>query len=342
LSVKVFNKNFLIILFLVCIFVSFFFYRNIIIVFRSGISQIFAVKGNYEYKHSNYEKAANTYNYALRLHPDNSRALFKLADLYAQTGHYQQAEDYYIQALAVNPDYLQARIKYALLLSDKLNNIDMAVREYETAAERQNRSCKIPVLKVFCINKKLAVVYNNLGLLYSKKAVVVGLDSTEGRDFLEKSVKSFQKSLEINPNNYEIRYNTALAYQMKGEPEKAAAEYCKAIKQAPLKPEIHYNLGLVLMELKKYKDAKQELEKANFILQTANNGSTAEYVQQALNEAIEKELIEENNSGNSDSAYSTATSKDGKKSSKNAKAKNFFDFDIKSCGFCNEISGKKS
>ncbi len=305
--------------------------------FRNGISQIAAIKGGYEYKHANYEKAENTYNYALKLYPENAEVLFKLADLYVQTGHYQHAEDYYIQSLAVKPDYVKARIKYAVLLSDKLHNIDMAIREYETAVQRQNKSCNFPVFKVFCVNKKFATVYNNLGLLYSKKAVIAGLDSAEGINFLEKAVNSFKKSAEINPNNYEIRYNTALAYQMQGKPEKAAAEYCKAMKLAPLKPEIHYNLGLVLMQLKKYKDAKQELEKAGFILQTSNNGNTAEYVRQTLNEAIEKELIEENDSENSASEENDTAAKKG---SKNKKENNFFDFDIKSCKVCDEYLGK--
>jgi tetratricopeptide (TPR) repeat protein len=303
------------------------------------------LKGDYEYKHSGYENAANTYNYALKLYSYNVKALYSLGNLCTETQHYSQAEDYYVQALALKPNYLKARIKYALLLSDKLHNPDMAIREYETAIREEAKSLSLPFFKNFSLNnKKIALVYNNLGLAYSKKALATGYDSDEGAEYLNRAEESFRKSTELNPSNFEMHYNTALAYQIQDKSEKAVVEYCKAMKIVPLNPEIRYNLGIVLMKLKKYKEAKQELEIAGFILQTANNnGKMAEYVHQTLNDVIEKELTaEETDSQDSGLEQTQKEAKESLDKSKQSQTASFFEFDIKSCKICKEYLSKKS
>ena len=87
-------------------------------------------------------------------------------------------------------------------------------------------------------------------------------------------------------NDYDARYNLALAYHLLGDYKKAGLTYCKAIELSPMKYEAHYNLAVLLRRLKFYKESLEELEKASTLISSSSEGISAQqrYIFDVMND----------------------------------------------------------
>jgi len=78
---------------------------------------------------------------------------------------------------------------------------------------------------------------------------------------LDKAIACFQKVLEINPDYISARYNLSLAYKGKKNYELARRELKTIVDKYPRHELAWLSLGEVLMELKKYGDAVEALDR---------------------------------------------------------------------------------
>jgi tetratricopeptide (TPR) repeat protein len=72
---------------------------------------------------------------------------------------------------------------------------------------------------------------------------------------MTKAVDYLTKCLKENPRHFEAHYNLANVYSDRGSFDLAKMHYEVAIELEPDFPNSHYNLGLVLISLKQYKEA---------------------------------------------------------------------------------------
>ena len=91
--------------------------------------------------------------------------------------------------------------------------------------------------------------YCNLGILKSSQG-----DLTKAIDYLTHCLKK-------NPRHFEAHYNLGNVYSDLGNLELAKAHYELSTEIEPEYPNSFYNLGLVLISLKKYKDAINTINK---------------------------------------------------------------------------------
>ena len=89
----------------------------------------------------------------------------------------------------------------------------------------------------------------NLGILKSEEG-----NKSSAIDFLTRSLKE-------NPRHFEAHYNLANVYSDLGNLPLAKSHYEVAIEIEPEYPNSYYNLGLVLISMKKYKEAIEAINK---------------------------------------------------------------------------------
>ena len=88
----------------------------------------------------------------------------------------------------------------------------------------------------------------------------------------------------------DVRFNMGIAYKAKGEPDKAVAEYRKAIELAPEYSEAHNNLGNLLKDQKKFDEAIYHFDASIKIFpenpSTHNNLGTVHAMKGEISEAV--------------------------------------------------------
>lgn len=76
------------------------------------------------------------------------------------------------------------------------------------------------------------------------------------------ALASYQKALQLAPNDADVHYNLGLAYARLGAPTQAEEHYRKALELSPDYPEVHNNLGLLLQRKNKIEEAEAEFHEA--------------------------------------------------------------------------------
>ena len=285
---KLFGKKTSSIIFLIPILITIgmviLFHNQASIYFKQVVAFYYVFKGDQDYQKRQYQNAINNYNYALQLYPEHSKAQYNLGNIYTTFEDFYSAIGCYEKTLNIQPNYINARINLGILLSEQIHDIDRAINEYINAVNSNPGKIKIPFLydnsKYLKVSK--AIAYYNLGLAYRAKSLLYGYDSISSRGFLMNAADNYKKSLEIEPNNYDARYNLALTLHILGNYSEALQEYCKAIKIAPLNYDVHYNLALLLKQMGRYQDSLQELEQASLILSAKGEIDKTQYVYQIL------------------------------------------------------------
>lgn len=276
----------LLVLFLLSIFLFFDVYTQQV---KKGISFYWVYKGDKFYKDNKPQKAIDCYKKALEYHPNHYKARYNLANIYVVYEDYYSALDEYSKTLEIKPDFMVARIDYALVLSGATFNHDKAIDEYNTAIKNKPKWLYIPF---FINNRKTykynsAVAYYNMGLAWRAKSLLVGENKFSAREYLYNAIEAYKKALKT-VKSYDIYYNLALANQLLRNNEEAGINYCKAIELAPLNYEAHYNLAILLRDMKLYRDSIEEFKKAGLILDVDGDSVKTRYIYDVLSEVTQK------------------------------------------------------
>ena len=276
----------LLLLFLLSIFL---FFDDYVRQAKKGVSFWWVYRGDKYYKQNKPQKAIEAYQKALKYHPNHYRARYNLANIYVVYEDFYGALDEYSNALEIKPDFTVARIDYALVLSGATFNHDRAIEEYKKAIEIKPKWVYIPFFinnrKTFKYNK--AIAYYNMGLAWRAKSMLVGENKFCAREYLNNAVEAYKNALK-SVKSYEIYYNLALANQLLRNNEEAGLNYCKAIELAPLNYEAHYNLAILLRDMKLYRDSLEEFKKAGLILDIDGDSVKTRYIYDVLSDVTQK------------------------------------------------------
>ena len=106
------------------------------------------------------------------------------------------------------------------------------------------------------------VLYAQLGEAYRNKGLDAK-DATQRKEFQEKSLQAYQKSLELKPTDATYHNNFALALAAVGKMEEAHASLRKAAElDPPNGGRYYFNLGAMLVNVGNVKDAAEAFRKA--------------------------------------------------------------------------------
>lgn len=294
---KIFSKTFFIILIVLFALSLFFFWVWYEQQFDKAKGMYYVYKGDKAYHKGQLQNAIDLYKKGLDLYPEHYGAWYNLGNIYVVYEDYYAAADAYSEAIEHNPKFTLARMNLGIIDTEKLGDFDGAINQYKSIIDTKHNLLGIPFIfnntKSSKENKGLA--YYNMGVAYRQKSLYEGQDKKKASANLLKAIESYEKATKILKNNYDVRYNLAIAYHLAGNFNNAGSSYCKAIQLEPMKYEAHYNLAILLRHLKMYQEAYSEIEKATILITDGHTDSnTSSYVFDVLNEISRLVTISEN------------------------------------------------
>lgn len=284
---KLFSKTSFII-FLILLGLAVFFYGDWFKKqYHKGIGVYDVYLGDKAFHKGELQDAIDLYNKGLELYPEHYSAWFNLGNIYVKYEDYYAAADAYRNAINYNPKYTAARMNLGIISTEKLGDFNGAIEQYQAIIDSKKFLWFIPFVfsnsKSEKINRGLA--YYNMGVAYREKSLYEDSDREHSSQYLLNSIKAYKNAARILKNDYDTRYNLALAYHLAGDYQNAGINYCKAIELEPMNYESHYNLAILLRHLKMYKEALTELEKATILVSNdGDNSNNTIYIFDVLNE----------------------------------------------------------
>ena len=172
--------------------------------------------------------------------PDNKALLWRLTDVYEWKGKHGDTETLYKKMMSIFPDDANVNFEYGEYLRRS---------EQESKAKEQYYEC----LKK---DEGHTIVNNRLMDIYQRRF----LESEKPADY-ERAVKMATNQLNNADDDY-YRIERALLYLDGYELDKALEDAMVAVEKAPDNVYAHNAVGLALMHMDKFVDAKAEFDKA--------------------------------------------------------------------------------
>jgi tetratricopeptide (TPR) repeat protein len=184
-------------------------------------------------RNQNWTHAAEQLQRCMELNPNFDNAMTGLARALAKLGRVDEAKDWLKKATARNPQNYRAWYELGLLQS--ATDPTAAEASYQKAVDIQpNYSPGQRELGVLLFNQKnYAAAVPRL-----EKAIALGLEDAQIYNFLgicynqthqlQKSIRSHQAALKLDPKLAEAHLNLAYDYQLLHEPKTAREEYQQA------------------------------------------------------------------------------------------------------------------
>ncbi len=226
-------------------------------------------KGDQAYAQGDIAKTLKFYKKGLNLYPGHYEAWYNLGNIYVVYEDYYSAVKSYQNAIKHNPKFVMARMNLGIVYSESMGFFDEAIEQFDNIEDIALYKLWIPFVysNVKSIRGNKGIALFNKGVAYKQKATFLPLEKQHmKRGLLQNSIDSYTGALKYLKNNYDVYYNRAVAHQLRGDSKPAGLDYCKAIKIKPNRFEAHYNLGILLTSMKKYKEAMSELQKAAMLV----------------------------------------------------------------------------
>ena len=287
---RFFKKIFSLLIFICIIMLIWYFfhgwiYRQVMKV--KGMYYIY--KGDQAYAQDNMSKTLDFYKRGLDYYPGHYEAWFNLGNIYTVYEDYYSAVNAYKNAIEHHPKFVMARMNLGIVYSENLGFFDEAIEQFDTIQDIKLWNLWIPFVysNVKSIRGNKGIAYFNKGVAYKQKAMYLPLEEKHNMNpLLKNAINAYTDSLKYLKNNYDVYYNRAVAYHLRGDSRLAGLDYCKAIKLKPTRFEAHYNLAILLRSLNKYGESVDELKKAAWLITETKDASELQtaYIFNMLNE----------------------------------------------------------
>lgn len=169
-------------------------------------------------------------------------SLMNVGDAHLREGRYPAAMQHYMEAEAMDPKNAELKFRIALVYVDHYKRLDEGIRYYEEAVR---------------LRSNYSEAYNNLGVVYSRMKR------------WDEAIAMFQKALGnlFYATPEFAHYNMGLAYQGKGDTEKAIEHFKAAIDLKGQYVDPYIALGGVYQETGRDAEALQAFQRARSILE---------------------------------------------------------------------------
>ena len=287
---RFFRKLFSLLILAAVLYGVWFFFRGRIINQVKKVQGVYYIyKGDQAYSQDNMAKTLSFYNRGLALYPGHYEAWYNLGNIYAVYEDYYSAVEAYKNAIKYNPKFVMAKMNLGIVYSEDLGWFDEAIEQFSQIPQIGLFSLWIPFVysNVKSIRANKGIAYFNMGVAYKQKAMFLPYEKKYlMHSFLGEAIEAYTKALKYLKKNYDVYYNRAVAYHLRGDYKLAGLDYCKAIELQPTKFEAHYNLAVLLRGMSRYRESINELEKAAILITESSDSSEVQtaYIFNLLNE----------------------------------------------------------
>jgi len=209
-------------------------------------------------KKNSSDKAIETYEKILQMEPRNYEIHYRVAELYEKKGftskgiheyiviaemfmkdeEYEKAMEAYRKALELDQNNIEARYHLGILLSDRMNNIQAALEEFEVI--RRLSPAHMDTIQ------RLVMGYIKTGSL--QQAIQISKE-LKNKEILGQIIDRFKKAVDDNPDDYESRYNLGVIYKEFGDLENAIEQFQSLLKCPEKLLEAYNMLGLCFEQM---------------------------------------------------------------------------------------------
>ena len=229
-------------------------------------AKAFAIYGDVLFQEKKYIEARDSYKKALKLNDQIYQIWEQLIRIEVSQGDFQQAAADGEEALTVFPNQAELYLFTGIAYS-QTKNYDKAVSYLKNAAELETEDPEIRVQ-----------IFSTLG------------DSYNALKKFKESDQSYDKVLELNPDNSYVLNNYAYYLSLRGENlDKAEKMSRRSVQLNPNNASSEDTYAWILFKLKKYAEAKTWIEKA-LRNGTTNNSTQVEHYGDILYLLGEKDL----------------------------------------------------
>ena len=214
------------------------------------------------------DRAVVSYSRAIEINPLLAQAHNNLGSARRATGDTRGAVESFRYAIEIDPSYAAPHnnLGRALHSMGKMND---AIRHFRKAIQikphdadayndmglAQNEAGRVDdamssFLQALKIKPDYVAAYTNLG----NAQKIIGDE--------EKAIATFHKALSINPKHAESYNSLGTSQKSCGDLKGATESYCQALNIKPDYADASYNMGIVLLELGRYQESLEFLERA--------------------------------------------------------------------------------
>jgi tetratricopeptide (TPR) repeat protein len=182
-----------------------------------------------------FDQAVGAFQTAVKIDPQNSHLLYKLAQAHQQAEQFEEAEAVYMQLIELSPDDAKIYFNTMVRMYDEAGMPDKAVAVARQQVELEPENAE--------------AIYNVGAMLLKQKSY-------------EEAAVAFERSIELDPN-FEYAYlNLGYCYSQAKNYKQAIATFEKFTGIMPDNDQGWFNLGINYMQLKQWAKAAPALQKA--------------------------------------------------------------------------------
>jgi tetratricopeptide (TPR) repeat protein len=229
-------------------------------------SDIFHLFGIIFLKEKNFKKAIDLINKSINLNKNNYSAFNNLSICHSNLGNHDESLKNYNKAIKLKPNYAEAYNNRGVVLKS-LGRIDEAIKSYNKAIELKpnyvdtyyNKGVALQSIFEF---KESLKNYNkaiklkpNYAEAYNNRGVVL---KSLGR--IDEAIKSYNKAIELKLGYHDPINNLGFIFQLKNDYKKALMYFNKALELDPGSENKKFNIGLLNLKFKKFKEGWEGYE----------------------------------------------------------------------------------
>ncbi len=213
-----------------------------------------------------FDEAKSCFEAALRMEPNDVRALCGLGDVYWRTGQHEAARDCYFRAATIDPKHVPALFN----LGNTLRSLGQV-----GAAEEAYRQALALAPDQPDIHKNLGLTFYMQGDIdqtvrqFEQALALEGHVPERHADLgfalidvgqLERAEAEFQAALTIDPSFVSAKFGLALLAERGGDLDRAGELIREALRDTPDDPNLHYMLAQYSLQGGDQETAKSELD----------------------------------------------------------------------------------
>jgi Tfp pilus assembly protein PilF len=196
----------------------------------------------------NWQQAIEVYERGVAVYPERVDLSLTLANLYQREGEPAKAEALYKKLVQLAPENLDVTLGYARLLMQDRARINDAVNLCRQALKS---------------NETDPGLLSTLGDIFKQAADDPREKRRKVKHWLyDWAIYYYRMALKQDDTLYQTRFNLGYVYQRNAQLDKAAMEYCHSMLMMPNRYELHYNLGIVLVELHMLEEGYRHLSRS--------------------------------------------------------------------------------
>ena len=212
-------------------------------------------------KAGDLDTAETVFSDALRKGVKSALVFHNLGVIAQQRGNHVLAIGRFRQAIALQPAYAPSRLLLGVSLL-ALGKSPEAIAELQRAARSmpQEPQAHLQLAKAYEASDNWMAAVEELQRLVNLEPQNPEYSYLLGRAWTKVSAWSYQRLAHLNPDSARLHQALGQEYAMQGKYDLAIAAYQQAARSDPKLPEIHLALALLLLEVKRYDEAREEID----------------------------------------------------------------------------------